>query len=229
MEVGKVYRGQTFYTFKCGKCGGKSGRTHSDFLERPLCQECVKKDVNLRREEEYRSEYVGNTVNGIQILDIERGGKGTLADVDAICPICGKRFTTSLARIRYGGIGSCDKCAEEGLKIGHKIAHDAAVKGTCVICIKPDRALNRNSTTGHKGVSMLSSGRYRAYINFKRKQYHLGSYDTIGEAVEARRLAEKEIYGNFLEWYAETYLEQWGKINGNKICHETCHKIYKKL
>lgn len=36
-------------------------------------------------------------------------------------------------------------------------------------------------------------------------------YDKIEDAKAAREKAEKEIFGPFLEWYAENYPEQWEK------------------
>ena len=95
------------------------------------------------------------------------------------------------------------------------IAKEASVDGTSVLCIKPDRAVNKNSTTGHKGISQYPDGRYRAYIYFKRKQYHLGIYDTLQQAVEARKIAEEKIYGGFIEWYTEKFPQQWERINKN--------------
>ena len=41
----------------------------------------------------------------------------------------------------------------------------------------------------------------------------MGYYDNINDAVKARKLAEERIYGDFLDWYAETYPEMWDKIN----------------
>ena len=55
--------------------------------------------------------------------------------------------------------------------------------------------------------------KYRAYINFQHKQYHLGSYEKLEDAIRARKVAEEKIYGTFLNWYAETYPENWGKLN----------------
>lgn len=63
---------------------------------------------------------------------------------------------------------------------------------------------------------MPSLGKYRAYINFKRKQYYLGLYEKIEDAVFARKQAEKHVYGEFLDWYASEHPEEWEKINKKK-------------
>ena len=57
---------------------------------------------------------------------------------------------------------------------------------------------------------------YVAYIYFKGKRYHLGSYHKIEDAIAARESAEKEMYNNFCEWYAEQFPERWKKMNKEK-------------
>jgi len=59
------------------------------------------------------------------------------------------------------------------------------------------------NTTGCRGVSYKSKiDRYRAQIIFQRKCYYLGTYKNIEDAIKARRRAEEELYGRFLEEYA---------------------------
>ncbi|RHU80446.1 AP2 domain-containing protein [Clostridiaceae bacterium OM08-6BH] len=56
-----------------------------------------------------------------------------------------------------------------------------------------NRGLQSNNTTGHKGVSYLKkTGKYRAYIKIHGKQVWLGAYDTIEEAIRARKKAEQK-------------------------------------
>lgn len=215
IEVSRAYEKQTCYTFICPICGKKSKRVHSQFLKFPLCIDCLKKEMSAKKKEKAHEEFAGKIINGIKVLDISGQDEMGSFLSTAICPICGEKFETRLSRIK-SGIGSCDKCAEKNLEIGHYISKAAAVDGTSVICIKSGRSLNKNNSTGHNGVSRNNSGKYRAYINFKRRQYHLGLYDSIEDAVSARKAAEKEIYGNFLEWYAKEYPDQWEKINKKK-------------
>lgn len=35
--------------------------------------------------------------------------------------------------------------------------------------------------------------------------YHLGYFDNIDKAAKVRKRAEKELYGDFLEWYKTEY------------------------
>lgn len=63
--------------------------------------------------------------------------------------------------------------------------------------------LSKNSTTKVKGVSKLKNGKYRAYINLKRRQINLGSYETIEEAERARKKAEEEYYKPIIDKYKD--------------------------
>ena len=213
LDISKKYHGQTCYTFLC-KCGKEAERVHADFIKKPSCPECTKIQSNHKRDQKITDEVVGKEINGIKVLRLKGRDEKSVLYVDAICPVCGKEFTTSLSRIK-SGIGSCVQCARMNLKEGYVIAHDGFVDGTSILSIKPGRVINKNSTTGLKGVSRCANGKYRAYIFFKRKQYNLGTYDTLKEAGEARKIAEKNIYGDFIKWYVEKYPERWERINRN--------------
>ena len=66
--------------------------------------------------------------------------------------------------------------------------------------------INKNNSSGFKGVSFNSlRGKWIAYIYFQQKRYFLGYYDNKNDAAEARRQAELNIYGPFLEWYYDMY------------------------
>lgn len=211
LDVFKKYEGQTCYAFACGRCGKRDERVHSDFISNPVCSNCLKKKNSEERDKKIAERVVGKEVNGIKILRLSERKKSVLY-VDAICPVCRKEFTTKLSGIKQG-IKSCKNCTMDNLQEGHTIIDEASVEGTNILSIKPDRAVNKNSTTGYKGVNQYKSGKYRAYIVFKRKQYHLGTFDTLQQAVEARRNAEKKIFGNFIEWYSKEFPKQWERIN----------------
>lgn len=217
IEVGHKYASnQTLYTFKCSKCGKIAQRVHSVFIQRPFCKDCIKADVESKKIDEANKNYAGKTVNGIKIIEVSHRDAKSYLCVNAICPKCQKIFNVRLIHVKRG-IKSCSDCAKTiNLDLGHTFTKNAAVDGTLISAIDGRRKVNKNNTTGHNGVNITKSGRYRAYINFKRKQYHLGVYDTAEEAAEARKIAEKKMYGDFLKWYSETYPEKWEKINHDK-------------
>ena len=62
------------------------------------------------------------------------------------------------------------------------------------------RSLNKNSTTGHKGVNFMPKiGKYRAYIMVNRKQIHLGCFTNLDDAIRARKAAEEKYFAPFRE------------------------------
>lgn len=61
-----------------------------------------------------------------------------------------------------------------------------------------NRAQNRNSRSKYKGVCWFKAGRnWRATISVDGKQYTVGYFDTIRDAVIAYNLAAKEYFGEF--------------------------------
>lgn len=47
------------------------------------------------------------------------------------------------------------------------------------------------NTSGYKGVSLFkATGKWSAYMHIDKKRKHLGYYDTMEEAVKARKKAE---------------------------------------
>lgn len=84
-------------------------------------------------------------------------------------------------------------------------ANDANfISGTNVGFIKSDKVSKSNKTTGVRGVCYIKSqGRYIAYITFQHKRYHLKSSKDIEECIKARKEAEENVFGNFLEWLEE--------------------------
>lgn len=120
---------------------------------------------------------------------------------------CGNSVDVLLSQVLAGNRNSCGHVKNRNLEKS-QAAH---VEGTYIYAIDGRKHIQSNNSTGYTGISMRN-GKYRAYINFKKKQYHLGTYENIDDAIEARKVAEKEIYGSFLEWYAENYPEEWEKM-----------------
>lgn len=60
-----------------------------------------------------------------------------------------------------------------------------------------NRGCNRNNKLGVKGVNKIKNGKYVARIMINGKTIHLGCYDAIEDAKDARVNAEKEYFGEF--------------------------------
>ena len=168
---------------------------------------------------------VGKVFGQLTVLDIHVGKikrrAGSVQTAIALCRCtCGRNAEIPVNRLRHGGAKQCIECARKVLEVGTSLLDDSHREGTSVYSLLGNRSLNKNSTTGYRGVSTLKPRkkdpnapvRYRAYIYFRRVQYHLGVFADIEDAIAAREKAEKEIYGDFLAWYRENYPEEWKRI-----------------
>ena len=68
-----------------------------------------------------------------------------------------------------------------------------------------NQKMRRDNTSGVTGVR-FEKGKWVATITFQKKDYYLGRYEEMEEAVKARREAEERLHGPFLEWYEEVYV-----------------------
>ena len=72
------------------------------------------------------------------------------------------------------------------------------VDGTQISRITSDKLIATN-TSGARGVYLeRKTGKWRARLRFKGKTYNFGTYANFDDAVKARKEAEQQIYGEFL-------------------------------
>lgn len=213
----RSYRSYKCYCKRCGGIFDADGQKVFKYSEIG-CPYCRKEAGEEKREEEYKKS-IGDIFGSLKIIGyagkkkISKNSKYLSPFMLCECLQCGNMSEIPLSRLKSGQAKVCSNCQKMFLKKGHEISKMASVGGTKVISIDGRRKVNKNSATGITGVSYNpKQGKYRAYINFRRKQYYLGLYDKIEDAVMARKGAEKEIYGDFLKWYAETHPEEWEKL-----------------
>lgn len=60
-----------------------------------------------------------------------------------------------------------------------------------------NRRINKNNTSGMKGVSQRKPGSYRAYVNKDGKRFYLGSFASAEAAHSAYLKKAKELHGKF--------------------------------
>ena len=113
---------------------------------------------------------------------------------------CGRETECESEALTRGHVQSCG-CLREDQRKANMAKAIHFVDGTCVEKIACQREIATN-TSGHRGVTHLKSGRWRATMDFRRKRYDLGTYGTFEEAVAARLEGEK-MYQNFLADYYE--------------------------
>lgn len=119
---------------------------------------------------------------------------------------CGKDVLVRSDMLRAGEVKSCGCLHDDLLRINVKKAYDKNFIEDTSIPKITDNKLQRNNTSGIKGVRWHSRiGKWQASITFKNKNYHLGYYSDIDEAAKVRKIAEKELFGEFLKWYREQY------------------------
>lgn len=212
LAIEKVSKGGVnykLYTYRC-VCGKIDKKLERAFNNGPLCHKCMIERIRPKHiaEELEKIGGPGSFVNGFKILGLFYEERAVRAS--AQCPVCGKVFKTRWNYIKKSEIEKCKECTWNK---GHKTLEEARVFETNVISIMPNRELNKNNTSGHTGVSWnKTKGKWVARIQFQKNMYYLGAFENIDDAIKARKEAEKEIYGNFLEWYSQNYPENWEKI-----------------
>ncbi len=172
----------------CGKCGHKNNKG----VKKPA--------ASANHLIKAKEKYEGKTVNNFFIKEvIGKRNNNDWFECVAVCPQCGREFTTRLERIKV--IKKCADCNQDMGKKLDAIHNVTKVDGTDLSALRSrvNGTVNKNSTTGVNGVTRSSSGGYRAYINFQRKQITLGSFANLEDAIAARKVAEKELYEKVLE------------------------------
>ena len=105
----------------------------------------------------------------------------------------GKRHSLRLHRLIMG-------CPND-MVVDH-INHDITDNRKCNlrVCTQDENMRNRkpdrNSKSGIKGV-YPENGKWRVMINYNRKQYRLGTFSDIQEAIKVRQEAEARLYGAY--------------------------------
>lgn len=152
---------------------------------------------------------VGKTINGFYVKSVyQKQYRGSLRPFCiAVCPRCGEETDTLLPRLRH--MKMCSACSRNITDFLPEINQVDCSGGTRLTSLRSrcnNKTVNKNSATGVNGVSLMSNGVYRAYINLRRKQYNLGFFKTIEEAQKARKKAEslyKEVLAENGDWELE--------------------------
>lgn len=163
---------------------------------------------------------VGTTVNGFKVVSVEKketnGVNKTFCKV--ICPICGQESETLLSRLPR--IHICVKCNRDTSDLLRELQASYLAEGSSLAGVRSrlNGKVNKNSSVKANGVSQRKDGSYRSYINFKRKQYHLGVYSNIEDAIAARKEGESKIFGGYIKSHEgwEDELKEIGKKHRKK-------------
>lgn len=95
-------------------------------------------------------------------------------------------------------LSMCNDCV--GKYAAKKMREKAGFVGGTQISRITSNNLIATNTSGVRGVYWdRRSGKWRARLRFKGKIYNFGSYVNFDDAVKARKEAEQQIYGEFLD------------------------------
>ena len=197
------------YEVKCLRCGKvfiaypQAITQHSEG-----CFECREKDLKESIIDTY-SKYNGEIFGKLKVLSFD-GVRNKLRMAKCLCLNCGCETSVPYTKLIKGIVKTCFSCAKKNLDKGRAEILDLSKGGSSLLSITSD-TIKKNNTSGYTGVSKLKSGKYRAYIYFQRKQFHLGSFDTKEDAAAAYRNAKDKIKIDFIDWYKATYPDLWDK------------------
>lgn len=112
---------------------------------------------------------------------------------------CGKETHIASFSLLHGHYKSCG-CMRDSKRDAGLAKHikEDVVDGTRKSALKAK--LHSSNKSGYKGVTWLASrNKWRAYIGFKGKQISLGYFDTIDEAIVARKAGEEKYHKPYLD------------------------------
>lgn len=102
------------------------------------------------------------------------------------CLSCGKEKIIPVNQLNKGVQVSCGCNRATRLQ-----KTNGYVDGTCLKNVFSDK-VSSNNTSGYKGV-FRKRGKWAACIQYKKKNYYLGSYDRLEDAVAVRKEAENQV------------------------------------
>lgn len=143
---------------------------------------------------------IGRRFGKLEVIDRsdKRGSRGarTVPLWECRCE-CGNITYKATDILTNPELSMCNECV--GKYARSKQREKAGyVDGTQLSRIKSDKLISSN-TSGCRGVYFdKCSGKWRARLKFKGKLMNFGSYANFEDAVKARKAAEQEYYGEFL-------------------------------
>lgn len=146
-----------------------------------------------------------NRLTAVRPTD-ERDASGSVI-WECLCD-CGNTSFQTVNRLRSGRIHSCGCLYRETRSEVINFRKDL-VDGTSLSAIASAKEARPNTSSGHAGVYLEKrTGRWQAYISFRKKKYRLGSYRNLSDAIKAREEAERRLHDPIVE-------ELWERMTPN--------------
>lgn len=122
---------------------------------------------------------------------------------------CGNTCSVGSRNLINGAAQSCGCLQVDRVK-------SLYVDGTAPCKLRESDHPRSTNTSGYTGVWYdKRRNKWVAEIIFRRKKYYLGRYGNINDAISARKEAEVQIYGNFLDWYNNLKTETTNETQRN--------------
>lgn len=145
-----------------------------------------------------QKDLVGQTFGDLSV--VKRTTKDGETYYYCLCRLCGRTVLKRGDSIRSVTSCGCDKRARaDALR-----EKEVFFEGTQPSKIQLDKTPTKANKSGIVGVNWdKSRNKWQASIRFKGKKYNLGRFECFEDAIDARKEAEKQLFGNFLIWYED--------------------------
>ena len=139
-----------------------------------------------------------------RLTAIEPTNKRSGSSVVWLCKCdCGNEKGISSNDLRRGSTKSCG-CLQKEISKKLTIKRNTLVDGTNINFLT--QKTRSDNTSGHKGVYWNKRQRkWHAQIHLRGKNYHLGYFENIQDAIDARKAAEEELFEPMIEKYKEEH------------------------
>ncbi|MFJ7954186.1 hypothetical protein ACIQZG_22040 [Lysinibacillus sp. NPDC096418] len=142
----------------------------------------------------------GRKFNRLKALNPTPERKSRKVVWECLCD-CGETTYVASDKLKNGSIKSCGCQRRDAGKTLQKTLHsEMNVDGVIIPYLK--RKARKDNKTGVKGVSLIKtrSGaeRYRSTITVKGKLHYLGTYETLAQAISARKAGEKKYHDPYI-------------------------------
>ena len=194
----RTKKGTILYKCKCD-CGNITLATSQDL------KNDHKKSCGCLRSKNFKTEKKDLTGRKFgKLTAVKYIGRGTHKASLWECKCdCGKTLNVMSTSLLSGNTKSCG-CLSRKKIIEESKKNYIANTNVSIIKSLMDNSKSKITKSGVKGVGWdKRRKKWRAYIGFKNKSYHLGYFDSKEDAIKVRKTAEKKLFGEFLEWYKE--------------------------
>ena len=186
-DSGKKKKRDTLWVCQCD-CGNKK-EVRGYLLRNGNTRSCGCFQKDRARENALR-DVTGEVFGRLTVVEQNNGRKKDKKTYKCVCS-CGKHVIVTQSDLVTKNTKSCGCLFLEGNK-----------EGTKVHAISEKRKINKNNTSGHKGVYWIKKRKkWQAAIGFNKKLIILGHYENKQDAINARKEAEEKYFKPVLDKY----------------------------